>query len=112
MGIFHVKQGTLVAKALPNKSKLKDDQGICMNFCFHGRKYTFPHQLCNNGKHYTNWKNIPNKDKPVLLEHMNNTNLFWFNGETMEKHKINLAPKYAHLLGDASGPKPKAAKIM
>ena len=33
-------------------------------------------------------------------------------GETMEKHKINLAPKYAHLLGDASGPKPKAAKSM
>jgi hypothetical protein len=57
-------------------------------------------------------KNVPNEDKPMLLEHMNNTNLFWFDGEIIEKHKIKLAPKYAHLLGDTSGPKPKAAKSM
>ncbi len=63
-----------------------------------------------NRKHYTNWKNVPSEDKIVLLSHMNDTSLLWFDKETMKKHKINIAPKYFHLLGDATGPNLKSAK--
>jgi hypothetical protein len=59
MGLFHVKKGTPVANTLPNKTKLKDGEGICMDFCAHKRKCNFPHQICKNGKHYTNWKKCP-----------------------------------------------------
>jgi hypothetical protein len=38
MGIFHVKKGTPVSKALPDKSKLKDGASICLDFCCHERK--------------------------------------------------------------------------
>ncbi len=110
IGIFHVKKSTPVSKALPNKSKLKDGASVCLDFCCHKRKCKYPHQLCTNGKHYTNWKNIPDKDKIVLLFHMNDTSLLWFDEETMTKHKINITHKYSHLLGDAAGPKPKLAK--
>ncbi len=66
--------------------------------------------LCTSRKHYTNWKNIHNKDKIALLSHMNDTSLLWFDKETMKKHKIDIAPKYSHLLSDAMGPKLKSAK--
>ncbi len=112
MGLFHVKKGTPVAKALPDKSKLKDSEGICMDFCAHERKRNFPHQICKNGKYYTNWKNVPNEDKLVLLSHMDSTGLLWFDKETMKKHKIKIAPKYDYLLGNAMGPKTKPAKSM
>ncbi len=75
MGLFHVKKGTPVAKALPDKSKFKDSKGICMDFCAQERKCNFPHQICKNGKHYTKWKNVPDKDKLVLLSHMDSTGL-------------------------------------
>ena len=67
MGIFHVKKGTPVSKALPDKAKLKDGASICLDFCCHERKCKYPHALCKNGKHYTNWKNVPDDDKAVLL---------------------------------------------
>jgi hypothetical protein len=107
MGLFHVKKGTPVAKALPDKSTLKGGEGICMDFCAHERKCNYPHQICRNGKHYTNWKNVPDKDKPVLLLHMDSTGLLWFDEETMKKHNNEIAPKYAYLLGATTGPKPK-----
>jgi hypothetical protein len=53
-GIFHAKKGTPTVKALLDKSKLKDGQGICLDFCLHEKKCNFPYQLCKNGKHYTN----------------------------------------------------------
>jgi hypothetical protein len=107
MGLFHVKKGTSAVKVLPNKSKLKDGQGICLDFCLHEKKCNFPHQLCKNGKHYTNWKNIPNKDKPVLLSSMNETCLVWLDAKIFEKHKQTIPAEYAHLLGNATGMKPK-----
>jgi hypothetical protein len=109
MGIFHVKKGTPVSKALPDKAKLKDGASICLDFCCHERKCKYPHALCKNGKHYTNWKNVPDDDKAVLLSHMNETSLLWFDEETMKKHKVDFASEYSHLLGDATGPKPKPA---
>ncbi len=42
MGLFHVKKGTPTAKALPSKSKLKDGQGICHDFCLHEKSVPSP----------------------------------------------------------------------
>ncbi len=108
MGLFLVKKGTPASKALPDRSTLKDGAVICMDFCSH--KKSVPYQLCKNGKHYTNWKNIPNEDKITLLKHMDGSGLMWLNAKTFEKHKIAIALKFAHLLGNATGPKWKAAK--
>jgi hypothetical protein len=104
MGIFHVKAGTPVAKALPDKTLLEDSTGICLDFCSQDKKCNFPHQLCKNGKQYMNWKYMPNEDKLVLYKHMDRMGLMWFNAATFEKHKIIIPPKYAHLLGNATGP--------
>ncbi len=112
MGLFHVKKGTPASKTLPDKSTLKDGTSICIDFCSHKKKCTYPHQLCKNGKHYTNWKNVRDKDKITLLKHMNSSGLMWLDAKTFEKHKIMIAPKFAHLLGDSMGPKQKAGKSM
>jgi hypothetical protein len=104
IGIFHVKVGTPAAKALPDKTLLKDSAGICLDFCSQDKTCNFLHQLCKNGKHYTNWKNVPDEDKLVLYKHMDSTGLMWFDAATFEKHKIIIPPKYAHLLGNATGP--------
>ena len=108
MGIFHVKAGTPAAKALPDKTLLKDGAGICLDFCSQEKKCNFLHQLCKNGNYYTNWKNVPNEDKLVLLKHIDSTGLMWLDAATFEKNKIAIPPKYAHLLGDATGPKQKS----
>jgi hypothetical protein len=108
MGLFHVKKGTPAAKALPNRSTLKDGASICLDFCCHERKCNFTHLLCKNGKHYTNWKNVPDDNKKTLLKHMSATGLMWLDAETFTKHGISIAPEFAHLLGDATGPKPNA----
>ncbi len=55
-------------------------------------------------------KNVPDKDKITLLKHMDGSGLMWLNAETFKKHKIAIAPEFAHLLGDAMGPKQKAAE--
>jgi hypothetical protein len=108
MGIFHIKKVTPAAKALPDKTLLKDSTGICVDFCSQEKKCNFLHQLCKNGKHHTNWKNVPNEDKLVLLKHMDSMGLMWFDAATFEKHKITIPPKYAHLLWDATGPRQKS----
>ncbi len=46
MGLFYVKKGAPVDKAFPNKSKVKDGKGICLDFCSHEEKCDIPHQLC------------------------------------------------------------------
>jgi hypothetical protein len=108
MGLFHLKKGTPASKALPEKSTLKD--GICLDFCCHERKCNFNHLLCKNGKHYTNWKNVPEEDRPILLKHMEKSGLMWLDAETFKKHEIVIAPEFAHLLGDATGPKKTSAE--
>ncbi len=105
-----MKKGAPASKALPDKSMLKDGADICMDFCSHEKKCNYPHQLCKNRKHYTNWKNIPGEDKITLLKHMDGSGLMWLNAKTFKKHKIAIAPKFAHLLGNATGPKWKAAE--
>ena len=103
MGLFHMKKGTPASKALPDKSTLKE--GVCLDFCCHDRKCNYNHLLCKNGKHYTNWKNFPEEDRPVLLAHMAKSRLMWLDADTFKKHDIVIAPEFAHLLGDATGPK-------
>ncbi len=83
---------------------------MCVDFCMHEKKCNFPHMLCKNGKHYTTWKNIPNKDKTMLLKHMNDTKNMWLDTETFQKHKVTIAPKFTYLLGDALGLKQKESK--
>jgi hypothetical protein len=78
-----------------------------MVFCLHKKKCNFPHMLCKNGKHHTTWKNIPDEDKMVLLKHMDDTKNMWLDAETFQKHKITMAPKFTHLLGDVPGLKQK-----
>ena len=107
MGLFHLKKGTPVSKALPEKSTLKD--GVCLDFCCHERKCNFNHLLCKNGKHYTNWKNVPEEDRPILLKHMEKSGVMWLDAETFKKHEVVIAPEFAHLLGDATGPKKTSA---
>ena len=110
MGLFHVKKGAPASKALLDKRMLKDDAGICMDFCSHEKKCNYPHQLCRNRKHYTNWKNAPNYNKVTLLKHMDSLGLMWLDAETFKKHKIVVTPEFAHLPGDAMGPKQKVAQ--
>jgi hypothetical protein len=110
IGLFHVKKGTPASKALPNKSTLKDGVSVCMDFCCHEKKCNFNHFLCKNGKHYTYWKNVLDEDKVIFLNHMNTTGLMWLNAGTFKKHKITVAPEFACLLGDMTGPKQKATK--
>ncbi len=107
MGLFHMEKGTTVATALPEKGKLKED--ICMDFCCHDKKCNFPHLLCRNGKHYTTWENVLNEDKGVLLTHMDEKKKMWLNVETFARHKVTIAPKFSHLLGDALGPKQRSS---
>ena len=109
MGIFHVKKGTPVLKALPDKTKLKDGASICLDFCCHERKCKYPHALCKDSKHYTNWRNVADVDKAILLSHMNDTGLLWFDEDTMKKHKAEIPSEYSHLLSNATGPKLKQA---
>jgi hypothetical protein len=71
MGLFHIRKGTQSTKAFPAKTKLKDGAGICPDFNSHGHKCPFPHQLCKTGKHFTNWKHVPDNDKFTILKQMN-----------------------------------------
>jgi hypothetical protein len=110
MGLFHIRKGIPPNKAYPDRIKLKDGAGICPDFNSHGYKCQHPHQLCKTGKHFTNWKHVPDDDKLVILKHMDETGSAWLDAETFEKHNSSIPPEFAHLLGDASGPKKKAAK--
>jgi hypothetical protein len=41
---------------------------------------------------------------------MDGSGLMWLDAKTFKKHKIAIAPKFAHLLGNAKGLKWKAAE--
>jgi hypothetical protein len=56
------------------------------------------------------WNNIPDEDKMVLLNHMDNTKNMWLDAETFQKHENQIAPKITYLLGDTSGPKQKESE--
>jgi hypothetical protein len=41
---------------------------------------------------------------------MEKSGLMWLDAETFKKHEIVIAPEFAHLLGDATGPKKTSAE--
>ncbi len=104
MGLFHTKIGISAGAAHPKKGKLKDK--ICLDFRSHTRKCSKPHQVCMDGKQYTHSNRIPDEDKALILAHCNSTGKMWLDAETLKKHVIVIPPEFAHLLSDASGPKP------
>ncbi len=108
MGLIHMEKGASVAAVLPEKGNLKEN--ICLDFCSHDRNCNLPHLLCKNGKHYTTWKIILDENKAMLLAHMDGKKKMRLDSETFSKHKVAIAPKFLHLLGDASGPKQKSSK--
>jgi hypothetical protein len=110
MGLFHTKIGISAGAAHPEKGKLKDK--ICLDFCLHTRKCSKPHQVCTNGKHYTHWNRIPDEDKALILPHCDSTGKMWLDAKTFKNHEIVIPPEFAHLLSDASGPKPNAQTSM
>ena len=60
--------------------------------------------------HFTNWMHVQDDDKLTILKHMYETGSAWLDAKTFEKHNNSIPPEFAQLLGDASGPKKKAAK--
>jgi hypothetical protein len=54
-------------------------------------------------------KNVPEDNRLILLKHMEKSGLMWLDAETFKKHENAIAPKFAHLLGDATGPKRKTS---
>jgi hypothetical protein len=107
MGLFHVKKVTPAVNALPNNSKLKDGQGICLDFCLHEKNVTSPISYARMGSITPTGKNVPDKDKPVLLPHINKTGLMWLDAKTFKKHKQTILAEYTHLLGNTKGIKSK-----
>jgi hypothetical protein len=69
-----------------------------------------PQATCKFGKHYTNYKFIPENDKQAILDHMEASKLLWFDESTMKKHGTadEIPSEFKHLLSDASGPKAKS----
>jgi hypothetical protein len=109
MELFHIKKRTPANEAFPDRTKLKDDTGISLDFNSHGHKCPFPYQLCKSGKHLPNWKHVPDDDKPTILKHMDNTGFTWLDAETFKKHNTSIPPEFSHVLGNSNGPKKKGA---
>ena len=53
---------------------------------------------------------VQDDDKLTILKHMYETGSAWLDAKKFEKHNNSIPPEFAQLLGDASGPKKKAAK--
>jgi hypothetical protein len=103
LGLFHAKEGVKDDSVFPSTLK----QPLCSKFCLQGKACDKPKQACKFS-HAITWKSIIEEDQKEILTYCNATNNLWFNKEMMKKHKSKLPKKYAHLLGDALGPKPKS----
>ncbi len=66
MGLFHVKKGAPAEKALPDKSKLKDGQGICLDFCLHEKSVTSPISYARKGSITPTGKMSPTRTSPCF----------------------------------------------
>jgi len=93
---------TYSCKVFPNTLKLP----LCSKFCLQGKACDKPKQACKFA-HVVTWKSIKEEDQNEILKHCVATNNLWLNEETMKKHKAKLHSEFEHLLGDATGPKPK-----
>jgi hypothetical protein len=107
MGLIHVKKETSAVKALANKSKLENGQGICLDFCLHEKSVTSPISYERMGSITPTGKMSPTRTSLCFLSHMNETGLMWLNAKIFKKHKQTILAEYAHLLGVATGMKSK-----
>jgi len=71
-----------------------------------GKACDKPKQVCKFA-HVVTWKSIKEEDQNEILKHCVTTNNLWLDKETTKKHKADLPSEFEHLLGDATGPKPK-----
>jgi len=102
LGLFHAKDGIEDGKVFPNTLKLP----LCSKFCLQGKACDKPKQVCKFA-HVVTWKSIKEEDQNEILKHCVTTNNLWLDKETTKKHKADLPSEFEHLLGDATGPKPK-----
>ena len=102
LGLFHAKEGIEDGKVFPSTLK----QPLCSKFCLQGKACDKPKQACKFA-HVVTWKSIKEEDQNEILKHCVATNNLWLDEETMKKHKTELPKEFEHLLGDATGPKPK-----
>jgi hypothetical protein len=73
------------------------------------RNATFPTCFAGMASITPPGKNVPNKDKAVLLTHMDEKKKMWLDAEAFARHKVTIAPEFSHLLGDALGPKQRSS---
>ena len=102
LGLFHAKEGIEDGKFFPSTLKLP----LCSKFCLQGKACDKPKQACKFA-HVVTWKSIKEEDQNKILKHCVATKNLWLDEETMKKHKAELPKEFEHLLGDATGPKPK-----
>ncbi len=102
LGLFHAKEGIEDGKVFPSTLKLP----LCSKFSLQGKACEKPEQACKFA-HVVTWKSIKEEDQNEILKHCVATNNLWLDEETMKKHKAELPKEFEHLLGDATGPKPK-----
>ena len=102
LGLFHAKDGIKDGKVCPNTLKLP----LCSKFCLQGKACDKPKQACKFA-HVVTWKSIKEEDQNEILKHCVTTNNLWLDKETTKKHTADLPSEFEHLLGDATGPKPK-----
>lgn len=89
-----------------NPSVTKIEKKPCGKFCSIGFNCG-PKSTCSFD-HLSSWKHFPESDQEALLKHWNETGLGWLDEDKLKEHNIELPEKYAHLKGDASGPKKKS----
>jgi hypothetical protein len=104
MGLYHLKEGTPAIKALPDKSTRKDSISVCLDFLPQKEVQHAPSAVQEWQALYQ-LEECTQQQQSHFAKHMDRTGLMWLNAETFKKHKILIAPKCIHLLGNANGPK-------
>jgi hypothetical protein len=103
LGLFHAKSGS--NQGLFHKLKGKP---LCNKFCVQGRACDKLCTICKFAQ-VVSWKMLEKDNQEAILEHANKTGNIWLDKGTFKKQKVKIPKKYQHLLGNASGPKPKSA---
>ena len=104
-GFVHKKSDTSWSQ-LWNPKETKLEKKPCGKFCCIGFSCG-PSSMCDFD-HLSSWKQFPESDRDALLKHWDASGLGWLDGDKLKAHNIELPEKYAHLKGDASGPKKKS----
>lgn len=106
-GFVHKKPDTSWTQLWNPSGVTKLEKKPCGKFCCLGHNCG-PKSTCSFD-HVSSWKQFPEADKEALLKHWDATGVGWLDENKLKEHNIELPEKYAHLQGDASGPKKKSA---